>query len=95
MEIVDSNGHLSTQTEDVLSLWKADYEHLFCEKSKTNFDDTHLRNNQSVLRDNQYPARNADMSNLNAEITKSEIVKSILRVKLGKAAGLDNIPAEI
>ena len=29
------------------------------------------------------------------QITKSEIEKSILRAKLGKAAGLDNIPAEI
>ena len=35
------------------------------------------------------------MSILNAEITKSEVEKSILRAKLGKAAGLDNIPAEI
>ena len=95
MEIVDSNGHVSTQTEEVLSRWKADYEHLFCEKSNTNFDDTHLRNIQSALRDNHYPAHNADMSILNAEITKSDVEKSILRAKLGKAAGLDNIPAEI
>ena len=81
MEIVDSNGHVSTQTEEVLSRWKADYEHLFCEKSNTNFDDTHLRNIQSALRDNHYHAHNADMSILNAEITKSEIEKSILRAK--------------
>ena len=67
----------------------------FCEKSNTNFDDTHFRNIQSALRDNRYPAHNADISILNAEITKSEIEKSILRANLGKAAGLDNIPAEI
>ena len=95
MEIVDSNGHVSTQTEEVLSCWKADYEHLFCEKSNTNFDDTHLSNIQSAIRDNQYPAHNADRHFLNAKITKSEIEKSILRANLGKASGLDNILAEV
>ena len=35
------------------------------------------------------------MSILNDEITKPEIEKSILRAKLRKAAGLDNIPAEV
>ena len=53
----------------------------------------HLRNIQSRLRDNQFPMHNVDV--LNAEISKSEIEKSILRAKLRKAAGLDNIPAEV
>ena len=54
-----------------------------------------MRNIQCAIRDNQYPAHNADMSILNAEITESEIEKSVLRAKLGKTAGLDNIPTEI
>ena len=95
MAVVDSNGRVSTKIKDVLSRWKTDYENLFCEKSNTNFDDDHLRNIQSTLRDNQFPVHNADMSILNDEITKSEIEKSILRAKLRKAAGLDNIPAEV
>ena len=95
MEVVDSTGRVSTNTDDVLSRWKTDYENLFREKPDTNFNEAHLRNIQSTLRDKQYPVHNVDVSVLNAEISKSEIEKSILRAKLRKAAGLDNIPAEV
>ena len=44
---------------------------------------------------NAVPQIDIDMSILNAEITLTEVEKSVFRAKLRKAAGLDNIPAEV
>ena len=95
MEVVNTNGHVSTNTTDVLLRWKTDYENLFSDMPNSNFDEDHLRYVKNSLDRNSIPRINIDVSSLNAEITKAEVQQSVFRVRLRKAAGLDNIPAEV
>ena len=42
MEVKDSNGHVSTHTDDVMDTWKNYFVNLFSNSTKTHFDDNHL-----------------------------------------------------
>ena len=95
MEVVDANGSVLTDTADILLRWKTDYENLYSDTANPNFDEDHLRNVKNSLGRNAVPPIDIDMSILNAEITLAEVEKSVFRAKLRKAAGLDNIPAEV
>ena len=94
-EVVDANGNVSTDMADILLRWKTDYENLYSDTANPNFDEDHLRNVKNSLGGNAVPPIDIDMSILNAEITLAEVEKSVFRAKLRKAAGLDNIPAEV
>lgn len=94
MEVVDRSGNVSTDTSDILSRWKSDYENLFCDNTN-NFDENHLSYIQTALQNNSVARVDADLTILNSAISKSEVEKSIFRAKLRKASGLDNIPAEV
>ena len=92
MEVVDVDGNVSVDTADILLRWKTDYETLYSDTHNPNFDDDHLRN---IKGEHVVPPANMDVSALNAEITLAEVEKSVNRAKLRKAAGLDNISAEL
>ena len=95
MEVVDSDGNVNTNVGDVLKRWKNDYQNLFQESGDVTFDETHLRNVKEALQNNTVQRDNVDLSALNADITMEEVEKCVMRAKLRKAAGLDNIPAEV
>ena len=95
MEIVDNDGNVSTRLDDVLSRWKSDYQNLFSNNSSAEFDEDHLNYVKDSMLSNSVPQTNVDLTNLNADISKEEVLKSIMRAKLRKAPGLDQIPAEV
>ena len=95
MEVVDDNGNLTTNIDEVLLRWKNDYENLFHDNDDNGFDENHLRNVKNALQNDMVQRNDVDLSALNADITREEVEKSIMRAKLRKAAGLDDIPAEV
>ncbi|CAC5403219.1 unnamed protein product [Mytilus coruscus] len=82
-EVVDSDGKINTGEKIVLNKWKSDFETLF----SNNLDVTTPK----------YSAENdqMDLSNLNCAFTQKEIVIAVEQAKLRKAAGYDEIPAEV
>ena len=95
MEVVDSDGNLSSNTETVISRWKNDFEQLFAESSNPNYDDRHLENIKRAIDENIIPSVDTDISMLNQPITRTEVERSIYRAKLKRATGLDGIPSEV
>ena len=95
MEVVDSDGNLSSNTETVISRWKNDFEQLFAESTNPNYDDRHLENIKRAMDENIIPSVDTDISMLNQPITRTEVERSIYRAKLKRATGLDGIPAEV
>lgn len=60
------------------------------------FDDTHLDFIKTHVNNRTVPTNSTiDIQMLNAPITRTEMSESVLRAKLGKAAGFENIPAEV
>ena len=88
MEVVDNDGNVNTNIGDVLSRWKNDYTHLFQDNSDVTFDENHLQNIKEALQNNNIQRNNVDLTSSNAEITRDEVEKSVMRAKLRKAAGL-------
>ena len=95
MEIIDNDGNFSTRLDDVLSRWKSDYQNLFSNDNSAAFDEGHLDYVRNSTQSNPVCQPNIDLTNLNADISKEEVRKSIMRAKLHKAPGLDQIPAEV
>ena len=60
-----------------------------------NFDEDHLRHVKNSVGRNDIPPIDIDIAALNAKITLVEVDISVFCAKLRKAAGLDNIPAEV
>ncbi|KAK6191131.1 hypothetical protein SNE40_002872 [Patella caerulea] len=91
LEVIDDNGTIISDLNDVLNKWKTDYSELY-NSEHINFDEQHK---QSV-KENYKTLFNIDMNNaiLNEAITKDEVKDAISRLKRGKAVGFDDIPSE-
>ena len=84
MEIVKEDGTTSFDKTEVLDHWKSKFEQLL--NSERNLDtETELNFNNNV--DDQHP--------FNSKITSTEVRKAVLNAKNGKAAGIDEIQAEL
>ena len=90
MEVVDSHGNVSTNVDDVLEKWKSEYSILLNQPtSEVNADVSNLQDQNSgdVLTLNDFL--------LTDEISFEEVVNAVNMVKMGKASGIDNIPADV
>ncbi|VDH94851.1 Hypothetical predicted protein [Mytilus galloprovincialis] len=93
-EVIDDNGEVTTDKECVLQKWKTDYQTLFNDQTDSMlYDECHLDRIKKgeISSDPEL----VDTSCLNEPITRCEVEKAVSRLKLRKAAGIDNIPAEV
>ncbi|CAC5398783.1 unnamed protein product [Mytilus coruscus] len=93
-EVIDDTGEVITDKECVLQKWKTDYQTLFNDQTDSMlYDECHLDRIKKgeISSDPEL----VDTSCLNAPITRYEVEKAVSRLKLRKAAGIDNIPAEV
>ena len=95
MQVIDNDGNVSTRLDDILSRWKSEYENLFSDNNSDTFDEGHLNYVQNAMQSNSVHCLKTDLTILNADISKEEVLKSIMRAKLRKDPGLDQIPAEV
>ncbi|CAC5400383.1 CYP49A [Mytilus coruscus] len=92
-EVIDDTGEVITDKECVLQKWKTDYQTLFNDQTDSMlYDECHLDRIKKgeISSDPEL----VDTSCLNEPITRCEVEKAVSRLKLRKAAGIDNIPAE-
>jgi hypothetical protein len=95
-EVVDSNGHITTDSDSVFHRWKSDYENLYNTDICSSFNIQHMDTVKEQLDSLTVPIEhNIDVTALHAPITRTEVSEAILRAKLGKATGHDNIPVEV
>ena len=96
MEVIDVQGHVSTDAQSVLSRLKTDYATLFSENGLSDpFNDEHLQRINLCLESNTVPSVHRNTSELNYPITIQEVKSCIYKAKLKGAVGLDNIPASV
>ena len=84
MAVVDENGTVNTNRNDVLNKWKADFHSLF----RRNFG-------AEIELDSDDFNTETDVSTLNASISRTEVFDAVVRAKSRKATGIDDIPAEV
>ncbi|CAC5403804.1 unnamed protein product [Mytilus coruscus] len=92
-EVIDDTGEVIMDKECVLQKWKTDYQTLFNDQTDSMlYDECHLDRIKKgeISSDPEL----VDTSCLNEPITRCEVEKAVSRLKLRKAAGIDNIPAE-
>ncbi len=100
IEIVDENGNVSNNVNEVLNKWKDDFETLYTGKSQQDehFDDVFLDTaNQQRIHLEQQMLEPLFIQNksLNKNFTIEEIKKCVNKAKNNKAVGIDRIPYEI
>ncbi|VDH99281.1 Hypothetical predicted protein [Mytilus galloprovincialis] len=84
LAVVDNCGNVTNDKSNVLNIWKNDFETLFKRNEDINDHlDTTICNTE------------IDVSALNEAISREEVVKAVIHAKLRKAAGIDDIPAEV
>jgi hypothetical protein len=95
-EVTNNNGEIVTDSDAILHRWKHDYEQLYNEEMCDSFDRRHMDTVKEQVDSQTVPVEHdVDFAVLNAPITRTEVSEAILRAKLGKATGFDNIPAEV
>ncbi|VDI47596.1 Hypothetical predicted protein [Mytilus galloprovincialis] len=82
--IIDDTGNVKTDKKSVLNKWKDEFQTLFTNNSENN-------NN---LDESDFNS-NIDVDSLNGIITRDEILLAVTQAKNRKAAGIDDIPAEM
>lgn len=98
METTDVDGNIVRDHNKVLDCWKSKYEKLYnCDPDSVDcFDYEHLQFIQGKLNHNDVSRpENIDTSALNSPITRDEVIKAVLRSKIGKSPGFDNIPVDV
>jgi hypothetical protein len=81
---VDNDGSIKTDKNYVLNKWKNNFRTLF-QRNGT----------RDIELDNSEFNTELDVSLLNELITRDEVLQAVLRAKLRKAVGIDDIPAEV
>ena len=78
------SGDVSYKSDDVLNTWKNSFSNLLNNKG---VDDVNVNVNKDdiIIHD----------AMLDADITREEVVKALIKAKTGKATGIDDIPVEI
>jgi hypothetical protein len=93
-EVKDKNGSVILGKDAVLEEWKTAFQNIYSDNHEVkDFDDNHLE--QTIASNNNHNDLQGILSHLNEPITKVEVKESVLRAKLKKAAGVDNIKAEV
>jgi hypothetical protein len=93
-EVKDKSGTIIQGKDAVLEEWKLAFQNIYSDWHKINdYNDHHLE--QIIASNNNHNDLQGVLSPLNEPITKGEVKQSILRAKLKKAAGVDNIKAEV
>lgn len=82
--IVDDNGVVQTDKAAVLDRWKYDFKTLFSSD-----------NTAQLPTDSDNVNTKRDVSELNAPITRDEVLQAVISAKDRKATGIDDIPAEV
>ncbi|CAC5382576.1 unnamed protein product [Mytilus coruscus] len=82
--IIDDTGNVKTDKNSVLNKWKDEFQALFTNNSENN-------NN---LNETDFDS-NINVDSLNGVITRDEILLAVTQAKNRKAAGIDDIPAEV
>lgn len=95
MEVIDTSGNISVDSDTVIGRWKSDYERLFSESTDSSFNVNHLNDIKRQLSNNTVPCLDTDITMLNEPINRDEVERSICRARLKRAAGFDGIPAEV
>jgi hypothetical protein len=94
--VTNNNGEIVTDSDAILHRWKHDYEQLYNEEICDSFDRRHVDTVKEQVDSQTVPVEHdVDFAVLNAQIARTEVSEAILRAKLGKATGFDNIPAEV
>ena len=96
MEVVDQNKQVKTDTNEVLHQWKSEYERMFNDKNDEAFDQEHLKQITSSMKNPDsdiFPK--LDCTSLNSPITLEEVKHAVYHARLRNAAGCENIPADI
>ena len=87
---------IDSDIDSVLERWKTDYETLHNNADENNtYDDALLSDIRNRLQNHQSYVNDIDISELNRPIDRDEVQEAILRSKLGKSVGVDEIPSEI
>ena len=81
--VVDEYGHVKRDKDSVLQKWRDDFHKLFT-------SDAH----NTTLNETEFNAE-TDVASLNEPITREEVYLAVEHSKRRKAAGIDNIPAEV
>ncbi|CAG2189561.1 unnamed protein product [Mytilus edulis] len=89
MEVVDANGNVSSNVDDVLLKWKSDYADLLNQTGNQVTTDRNIPVDHSpaVLTESDFL--------LTEEISFEEVFNVVCKSKRGKASGVDNIPADV
>lgn len=98
-ETYRSDGTLTDDTDEVLSIWKEKYETLYCTDNDNheNYDKAFY---QEILVEKELLEHNSENDNnndddINIDIAYNEVRNIVMSSKNGKAIGLDNLPYEI
>ena len=96
-EVRDSNAILRTDKNQVLHMWKSDYEHLLNGgQDNTYFDNEHLEHVKEEIRNpDSSTFSETDCSVLNSLISREEVRALVYNAKVRKATEVDEIPAEV
>jgi hypothetical protein len=96
-EVNGENGEVITDVGMVLDKWKSDYEHLYTiDQGSDKYDDDHLEFVKTSLSQGDAVSEQAQSTDpvLNSPISVQEVEEAVVRAKLRKAVGIDDIPAE-
>ena len=94
--IRDEDENVTSDMHKVLDKWKVDYSHLYnSADSDYDYDDEFLDNIRLQMTSGERFPNNIDISDLNAEIERTEVRDAVYRAKLNKAVGIDEIPSEM
>lgn len=85
LTFIDENGNIKIDQDSVLNKWKEDFEKLFINNEIT----------QTGSCDQDHFNGQIDVTNLNVGITREEVKVAIVHTKNRKAAGIDDILAEV
>jgi hypothetical protein len=95
-QVRSETGDIDSDIDSVLERWKTEYETLYNNADENNtYDDAFLSDIRNRLQNHQSYVNDIDISELNRPIDRDEVQEAILRSKLGKSVGVDEIPSEI
>ena len=96
-EVVNEKGETSCDRNDVINRWRNDFKRLYDENDNGMlYDQEHFETiKRQVEMGTVNPNPNIDGNVLNDTITLTEVERAVSRAKARKAAGIDEIPAEV
>ena len=95
-EVVTETGEVVSDKEVVLERWKNDFKKLYNDENNATYDEDHFSDIRTQVNENTVAPENVtEHAELDSPITYTEVRQSILRSKLKKAPGIDELPSEV